>query len=266
MDPEDFKKQKKAAEQQKPQSEEEKPKAEQQKPELEQEKPEQDQQKPSTEQQKPTVVEEKPTTEQQKPQAEQQKPEAEEEKPKADPLEVKKAGNVIQFFKKAFSLIKLYPPENPSVAKSVELFNIQMEEFLNEYEELPIEVGEFSFSYKGEIVFQGEERSKSLPFLFHKDGIRELSFHKGLDKGEIHEFFRVISEVSDLPAEDADIVNSIWEKNFVYIRYYSLDEFLEQDIGEPAEETSIFDKMGFGKGNLESSQIAATTGNALKAR
>ena len=230
MDPEDFKDQKNR-------DEEEKPKPDQQKPELEQEKPEQ-------EQQKPTVTEEKP-------QAEQQIPEVEEEKPKADPAEVKKAGNVIQFFKKSFSLTKLYPPENPSVAKSIDLFNNQMGEFLNEYEELAIEVGEFSFSYKGEIVFQGEERSKSLPFLFHKDGIRELSFHKGLDKGELHEFFKVISEVSDLPAEDADIVNSIWEKNFVYIRYYSLDEFLEQDIGEPTEEISIFDKMGFGKGKVE---------------
>ena len=180
-----------------------------------------------------------------------QKNTAEEEKPKIDPAELKKAGNVIQFFKKAFSLIKLYPPENPSVAKSVDLFNNQMGEFLNEYEELAIEVGEFSFSYKGEIVFQGEERSKSLPFIFHKDGIRELSFHKGLDQRELHEFFRVISEVADLPAEDADIVNSIWEKNFVYIRYYSLDEFLEQDIGEPTEEIGIFDKMGFGKGKVE---------------
>ncbi len=259
MDPEDFKNQKNAAEQQKPQAEqqkpqaeEEKPKAEQQKPELEQEKPEPEQEKPQAEQEKPPVAQEKPEQVQQKPQAaEQKKPEPEEEKPKVNPVELKKAGDVIQFFKKAFSLIKLYPPENPSVAKSIDLFNNQMGEFLNEYEELAIEVGEFSFSYKGEIVFQGEERSKSLPFLFHKDGIRELSFHKGLDKGEIHEFFKVISEVADLPPEDADIVNSIWEKNFVYIRYYSLDEFLEQDIGEPAEEIGILDKMGFGKGKVE---------------
>lgn len=244
MDPKDFKDQKDAAEQQKSQAKEEMPRADQQKPELEQEKPEPDQQKPQSEQ-------EKPRADQQKPTVAEQKPEAEEEKPKADPDEVKKAGNVIQFFKKAFSLIKLYPSGNPSVAKSVELFNKQMREFLSEYEELAIEVGEFSFSYKGEIVFQGEERSKSLPFLFYRDGLRELSFHKGLDKKEIHEFFSVISEISDLPAEDADIVNALWEKSFVYIRYYSMDEFLDKDIGEPTEEISTIDKMGFGKGKVE---------------
>jgi len=251
MDPENFKDQKNTAEEEKPKADQQKPELEQEKPELEQEKPEQEQQKPQSEQEKPQIDEEKPTVAEGKPQAKQQEPELEEEKPKADPVEVKKAGNVIQFFKKSFSLTKLYPPENPSVAKSIDLFNNQIGAFLNEYEELSIEVGEFSFSYKGEIVFQGEERRKSLPFLFYRDGLRELSFHKGLDKGELHEFFRVISEVSDLPAEDADIVNSIWEKNFVYIRYYSIDEFLDQDIGEPTEEISIFDKMGFGKGKVE---------------
>jgi hypothetical protein len=164
--------------------------------------------------QKNTEEEEKPKADQQKPELEQETPELEEEKPEADPVEVKKAGNVIQFFKKSFSLIKLYPSGNPSVEKS-------------------------------------EERRSSLPFLFYKDGLRELSFHKGLDKEELHEFFRTISEVSDLPAEDADIVNALWEKNFVYIRYYSIDDFLDQDIGESTEEVSIFDKAGFAKGKVE---------------
>lgn len=216
MDPEDFKDQKNT-------EEEEKPQADQQKSELEQEKPEQEQQKPT----------------------------ADEEKHEPDPAEVKKARNVVQFFKKSFSLIKLYPSGNPSVEKSIDLFNNLIREFLSEYEELAVQVGEFSFSFKGEVVFQDEERRSSLPFLFYRDGLRELSFHKGLDKEELHKFFRTISEVSDLPAEDADIVNVLWEKNFNYIRYYSIDDFLDQDIGEPTEEISIFGKVEFAKGKVE---------------
>jgi hypothetical protein len=210
-----------------------------------------EEEKPKSEQEKPEPELEKPEPEEEKSEPEQEKPEQEEEKPKVDPAEVKKASNVIQFFKKSFSLIKLYPPENPSAAKSIDLFNNQLGEFLNEYEELAIQLGEFSFSYKGEVVFQDEERRKSLPFLFYKDGLRELSFHKGLDKQELNEFFRTISEVSDLSPEDADIVNSLWEKNFVYIRYYSMDEFLDQEIGEPTEEIIPFDKAGFAKGKVE---------------
>ncbi|NIM58995.1 MAG: hypothetical protein GTO16_08650 [Candidatus Aminicenantes bacterium] len=279
MDPEDLKDKKDTEEEEKPVSERDKPSPEQEKPEPEEEKPQVEQRKPEQEEEKPSPEEEKPRPEEEKPepipekpepaperpqpvpekpeppperpQPFQEKPEKEEEKPKADPAEVNKAKNVIQFFKKTFSLIKLYPPENPSVAKSIDLFSNQIEAFLREYEELSMQVGEFSFSFKGEIVFQDEERRKSLPFLFYKDGIRELSFHRGLGKEELFEFFRTISEVSDLPPEDADIVNSLWEKNFIYIRYYSIDEFLDQDIGEPTEEIMPFDKAGFAKGKME---------------
>jgi len=244
MDPEDLKDPKNT-------DEEEKLKSEQEKPEPEQEKPSPELERPEPEQEKPDLEQEKPSPEQVTPEPEQEKPEPEEEKPPTDPVEVKKASHVIQFFKKSFSLIKLYPPENPSVAKSIDLFSNQLGEFLNEYEELSIQVGEFSFSFKGEPVFQDEERSKSLPFLFYKDGLRELSFHKGLDKQELKEFFRTISEVSDLSPEDADVVNSLWEKSFVYIRYYSIDDFLDQEIGDPAEEITPFDKAGFAKGKVE---------------
>jgi HEAT repeat protein len=208
-------------------------------------------QKNRDEEEKPKADQQKPTLDVQKPTADEEKHEPEEEKPKADSVEVKKARNVVQFFKKSFSLIKLYPSGNPSVEKSIDLFNNLIREFLSEYEELGVQVGEFSFSFKGEVVFQDEERRSSLPFLFYRDGLRELSFHKGLDKEELHKFFRTISEVSDLPAEDADIVNSLWEKNFNYIRYYSIDDFLDQDIGEPTEEISIFGKVEFAKGKVE---------------
>ena len=42
------------------------------------------------------------------------------EKLPPDPVEVRKAKNVIQFFRKTYSLIKIYPSENPSVKKSVD--------------------------------------------------------------------------------------------------------------------------------------------------
>lgn len=265
MDPENFKDQKNT-------DEEEKSKSEQEKSELEQEKPKAEEEKPGAEQEKPEAEEKKPEPEAEKPKAEEERPkpeqerrgpeleklraveeeaELEEEEPKADPVEVGKAKNVIQFFKKTFSLIKLYPAENPSAQKSIDLFYAQIGKFLNEYEELIIEIGEFSFSYKKELVFQDAEKGKSLPFLFYRDGVRELSFHKDLDKEELQDFFESIREVSDLPPEETDIVNSIWEKDFVHIRYFSIDEFLDQDIGEPTEEISLVDKLGLSKGKLK---------------
>ncbi|TET79207.1 MAG: hypothetical protein E3J41_02615, partial [Candidatus Cloacimonadota bacterium] len=70
-------------------------------------------QKNTEEEEKPKADQQKAQSEQEKPETEQQKPELDEEKPEADPVEVKKARNVTQFFKKSFSLIKLYPSGNP---------------------------------------------------------------------------------------------------------------------------------------------------------
>lgn len=230
MNPEDFKNKKDTEKEEKPKAEAEKPEAEEEK-----RKPEQERRKPELEKLK----------------AEAEEADLEEEEAKVDPVEAKKAKDVIQSFKKTFSLIKLYPPENPSAQKSIDLFYTQIGEFLNEYEELIIEIGEFSFSYNKELVFQDIEKRKSLPFLFYRDGVRELSFYKDLDKEELQDFFETIREVSDLPPEDTDIVNSIWEKDFVHIRYFSIDEFLDQDIGEPTEEISLVDKLGLSKGDLK---------------
>lgn len=153
------------------------------------------------------------------------------EKLQPDSDEVNKAMGVLRFFDATFSSIKLYPPDNPVVKKSVDSFYERIKEFLDEYEELIVRIGEFSFSYKGEIVFQDEEKKSSLPFFFFKDGMREISFHEGLDKKELRDFLEVIKEESELPLEDSDIVNSLWAKDFAHIRYFAIDEFREKEIG-----------------------------------
>ena len=165
------------------------------------------------------------------------------------PDEVDKATGVLRYFDATFSSIKLYPSDNPAVKKSIDSIYERMREFLAEYEELIVSVGEFSFSYKGEILFQEEEKENSLPFFFFKDGLRQLSFHDGLKKTELKDFFELIKEESTLPLEDSDIVNSLWAKDFAHIRYFAIDEFLDADIGGGGEIGSV-DKKEFSIGSI----------------
>ena len=155
-----------------------------------------------------------------------------------DPEEVNKATGVLKHFDSAFSLIKIFPPNNHSVIKSVDTFYERITEFLDEYEKLTVTIEEFSFSYKGETVFQDEEKQNSLPFFFFKDGMRELSFHEGLDKRELKDFLALIKEESALSLEDSDIVNSLWAKDFAHIRYFAIDEFFDLDIGKGGERST----------------------------
>ena len=169
----------------------------------------------------------------------------------SDPVEIKKAKQVLKSFGKAFFSLKIYPTVNPSVQKSIDTFVKDIQEFLNVYRYLKIGVGEFSFTYKGETAFQDEEKKRSLPFLLFKDGMRELIFIKGLDEKEIQEFLKVIKGGSDLPPEDSDLVNSLWEKDFAHIRYFALDEFLETEIGQENNKIYVkIDKNKFSEGKV----------------
>jgi hypothetical protein len=166
-----------------------------------------------------------------------------------DPYEVNKATGVLRAFDSAFSLIKIYPADNLSVKKSIDSFYERITEFLDEYEKLTVIIEEFSFSYKGETIFQAEEKQSSLPFFFFKDGMRELSFRDGLEKKELKDFLTLTKEESALPLEDSDIVNSLWAKDFAHIRYFAIDEFLDLDIGKGGEHSTT-DIKEFSKGSI----------------
>ena len=174
-------------------------------------------------------AQDKPTPEKASPEKPSSEKSAEEKK--ASLAEMNKVKLLFRYFETAFSSMKLYPPGNPSIKKSVSFFSEELREFLEEFGELRIGVGEFNFSYKGEIAFQDEEKMRSLPFFLFKDGMRELTFYKGLESKEVQIFLDTLKEAIDLPPEESDTVGRLWEKDFVNIRYYALDEFLDLDIG-----------------------------------
>jgi len=171
---------------------------------------------------------------------------------KVDPDELNKVKLLFKYFDSAFSVLKLYPPGNPSIAKTVGIFDEKLKEFLEEYDELRVGIGEFNFKYKDEIAFQDEEKKRSLPFFLFKDGMRELSFFKGLDSKELQYFLDILKEALDLPSEESDAVSLLWEKDFVNIRYYALDEFLDLKIGggDKAKDFEI-DPGKFKSGKIE---------------
>ncbi len=175
-------------------------------------------------------------------------PQGEKSKPSAD--ELQKVESVLKFFAKAYSAMKIYPSGNPSTQHFFDSFAANMKKFLEEYEILLISIDESEFIYKEETVFLNEEKKTSLPFLFFKDGMRELSFHKGLEKKELQDFLMTIKKESDLPPEDSDIANALWAKDFAHIRCFVLDEFLQSNPGGEEETGFEVDKEELSTGKI----------------
>lgn len=175
----------------------------------------------------------------------------EEDPLKPDPTELNKAGIVLKLFDTALSAMKIYPSGNPAVQRNLMQFFDRLKEFLDTYEELRLGIQEFSFTLKKETAFQDKIKKKSLPFLLFKDGMRELSFYKGLEREELQEFLEVLKEASDLPPEESDVVSFLWEKDFVNISYFVIDEFLDLFIGREGKQGEYeIDKSELFEGKL----------------
>ena len=151
--------------------------------------------------------------------------------PSLDVNETTEVGEILRLLSKTISTIKIFHADHATVKKQIIELWRRLDSFLTKYQILEIEIQEFSFTYKNKPVFQDKKTIKSLPFLFYKDGMQKLSFIKGLKKEELQRFMEIIKKVYELPPEESDLVNLLWEKDFANIRYFAPDEFLETKIG-----------------------------------
>lgn len=154
-----------------------------------------------------------------------------EDKYTLDEKEVQEVEELIRLLSKTISTIKIFLADHTTVKNQIEDLWLKLNAFLEKYQHMEIEIQELSFTYKNKLVFQDKKTIKSLPFLLYKDGMQTLSFYKGLKKEELREFMEIIKIVYELPPEESDIVNLLWEKDFANIRYFAPDEFLETKIG-----------------------------------
>jgi HEAT repeat protein len=153
-------------------------------------------------------------------------------------IKIKKIREIGQLLAKTSSQMKIFASDHSNIQKfSDELYG-KINNYLEKHWKLELGVEECAFTFQGKPVYEDDQIKKSLPFLFFKDGIQTLFFYKDMGKNEFFDFLEIIKHESALPAEESDIVISLWEKDFTNIRCVASDEFLESKIGigmEPLE-------------------------------
>lgn len=143
-----------------------------------------------------------------------------------DNAAIELAKEIFSLFSLAITSLKLFPPQHPTVIKFTDDLYAKLKEYFVDREELEVDVRENAFVMDGNIVHKEEHLSKSLPYLFHKDGTRKFALIKGMDKYELRELLDVIRTTALLPFEESDIVLAIWEKDLPHVRLYAPDEYL----------------------------------------
>ena len=148
----------------------------------------------------------------------------------SDAARLEKAKDLLHTLANAVSAMKIFPNEHATVVNFVDVLTRKFTDFLAVHQKFQFGIEEYSFTYDGKAVYTDEVAVKSLPFFFFKDGLQILFFYQGLERAEILEFLELVRDEAQKPAEDADFVVALWERDFANIQYYAPDEFLENRI------------------------------------
>jgi HEAT repeat protein len=150
------------------------------------------------------------------------------------PDDLKAARDVVQGILKSKKIIRMYPSNNPIYVKTIEDTYGKFRDYFMYRSDLVYKIRQNDIVWDADQVYYNAEKDDNLALFFFKDGLRELSFKRGLTSEEMEEFLKIISLDFEREVMDDDIVTLLWEKDFQNIRYI-VDEAVLADEEQYAE-------------------------------
>jgi hypothetical protein len=167
--------------------------------------------------------------------------------------DTREAKEILQTLIKAKKNIRIYPENNPVYIKTLDDVFARFSNYLAYHDDFKLQIKQNSISHDGEELYYNAEKEDNLALFFFKDGLRELTFRKGVPREELEDFLRIIAREFDREEIDDDIVTLLWEKDFQNVQYVVDEAFLvdadEEDYEVRAErhlheqETDVDDLM-----------------------
>ena len=155
--------------------------------------------------------------------------------------EIKEAKDLLQCIIKAKKTLRMYPDNNPVYVKTLDESYLKFKNFLDYKEAFTLKIRQNSILYDAEQIYSSAEKEDNLALFFFKDGLRELTFKKGLSHEELEEFLKITALDFDREVMDEDIVTLLWEKDFQNIHYIVDEAFLIDS--EEEEYEAVAEKM-----------------------
>lgn len=128
---------------------------------------------------------------------------------------------------KTFKTTRTYGPNNPIAQKFFQQFYDYLTIQLAAHDVLQFLAQRSELLYKGVVVYQSTSSTENLALKLHADGIRELSFHKGLSQEDLAYFLEALWGTYDSETSDDDIVTRLWEKNLSTISFVTAEEIVK---------------------------------------
>ena len=144
--------------------------------------------------------------------------------------DLQKITEILSIFTKGIKTSMIYPSQNPIPREFKRSGWEKLDAYLREHGFLELDIYNDSFRDRQHVIFKGTTKEENIAGLMHRDGIRYIKFHEGLQKIEWDNFFDDILTVLRDDDKYEDLVNLFWQRDFVNIEYESVDEFALSEI------------------------------------
>ncbi|MBX6331985.1 MAG: HEAT repeat domain-containing protein [Gemmatimonadaceae bacterium] len=144
---------------------------------------------------------------------------------------------LLRHFVRAVKAHQLYLPNNPIYQRSIENLRGAFAPLWAHIPELVLQISENELRWFGRAVLHESSRAESLPWVFYKDGLRELTISQGFEGDELAALLDILQRVRKASPDEDDLLTLLWEQEFAYLRYRFIDIGL--DAAAPIEPSEL---------------------------
>lgn len=170
---------------------------------------------------------------------------------------------LLRMFVRAVRAHQLYLPNNPIYKGALDALRAAFAPVWERTDELVLAITESDLRWYDQVILEEPARSTdSLPWLFFKDGVREVRFLRGFDDEELGKLLEIVQRLRKAAPDEDDLLSMLWEADFLFLRYRYVDLGLEpapavEDGGEVTHEDS---EQGVAAAAREAAQESRASG------
>lgn len=144
----------------------------------------------------------------------------------------------MQLLSKGMRATQLYLPNNPVYQRAVENIRNGFQQIWQATDDLAFDVGETDMRWEDHVVYSQDQRNESIAWTMFKDGVRSLTFKKGVEEAEIVRFLGVLHQAKTLQADAPDdLLTLLWAEDFQFITYTFRELATENAVPIERDET-----------------------------
>lgn len=167
---------------------------------------------------------------------------------------------VLQAFSRAADTLRLHPGNAAVLVRAMSDLHHSLEGVLTSIPELILDVEPEALRYAGNPVLDGPSPSGSIPLLLFRDGIRKLSFKRGITPAELEVLVSATAQGLSFGGIGDDVVSSLWRHELQHVGYEVADALVDcsgdEAQGVVTELDSIVAEISTGEQSASSSDGA----------